>query len=221
MSNVLIFGAGNQARYAIDTLEAGGEHKIVGLLDPFRAAGTSILGYKVLGGYSDMPRVLKDCKVDSGFIAIGENWIRCKVAEEAGEIEPTLPFVSAIHPTAIISGRAKVGAGTLILPGAVVASEAQVGKFCFLGTSATLEHGSTMEDYAFLSSGAITGGLVLVRECATIALGATVRDRVTIGAHALVGAGALVMHDVPSNVVAYGRPARVIRSRGESEPIFT
>jgi len=36
--------------------------------------------------------------------------------------------------------------------------------------------------------------------------------RVRIGADAIVGAGAVVTRDIPEAVVAYGAPARVIRT---------
>jgi acetyltransferase-like isoleucine patch superfamily enzyme len=44
-------------------------------------------------------------------------------------------------------------------------------------------------------------------------MGATVLPGVSIGQHTLIGAGALVYRSVPDNSVAYGVPARLIRSR--------
>ena len=52
---------------------------------------------------------------------------------------------------------------------------------------------------------------------AYIGLGANVIHGVTIGDDTLVGAGALVLDDLPSQVVAYGVPARVARSRQPGE----
>lgn len=48
-----------------------------------------------------------------------------------------------------------------------------------------------------------------------IGAGARIVDGVTIGDHAVIGAGAVVTKDIPSNAVAVGVPARVIRLRGE------
>jgi acetyltransferase-like isoleucine patch superfamily enzyme len=39
-----------------------------------------------------------------------------------------------------------------------------------------------------------------------------VKDRITIGSGSIVGAGAVVVHDLPAHVVAYGVPARVTRT---------
>jgi len=41
----------------------------------------------------------------------------------------------------------------------------------------------------------------------------TVLDGVTIGAGAIIGAGALVIKNIPSNAVAFGVPAKVVRMR--------
>ena len=42
-----------------------------------------------------------------------------------------------------------------------------------------------------------------------IALGATVVSTMTVGARTIVGAGAVVVTDIPADVVAFGVPARI------------
>jgi len=46
----------------------------------------------------------------------------------------------------------------------------------------------------------------------TIGLGANVIDGVQIGDNAIIGAGALVAKSIPANVLAYGVPAKVVRT---------
>jgi len=36
-------------------------------------------------------------------------------------------------------------------------------------------------------------------------------DRIRIGANTVVGAGSVVTRDLPSNAIAYGSPAKVVR----------
>lgn len=51
---------------------------------------------------------------------------------------------------------------------------------------------------------------VCVKKGASIGSGSTILCGVTIGANAVIGAGSVVTHDVPSDVVVCGNPARVL-----------
>jgi UDP-perosamine 4-acetyltransferase len=46
---------------------------------------------------------------------------------------------------------------------------------------------------------------------ATVGIGATIIDGITVGMNSFVGAGAVVVKDVPDNVVVAGVPAKVLR----------
>jgi acetyltransferase-like isoleucine patch superfamily enzyme len=61
------------------------------------------------------------------------------------------------------------------------------------------------------------GGNVGVDDCSAVSLGANIIHAIRIGAHTVVGAGATVLKDLPDHVVAYGTPARVVRSREAGE----
>ncbi|GFK94042.1 Galactoside O-acetyltransferase [Fundidesulfovibrio magnetotacticus] len=54
---------------------------------------------------------------------------------------------------------------------------------------------------------------VVIQEYAKVYSGAMIFPGVTVGRQAIVAAGALVTHDVPDNMVAAGRPAKVLRER--------
>jgi UDP-2-acetamido-3-amino-2,3-dideoxy-glucuronate N-acetyltransferase len=56
---------------------------------------------------------------------------------------------------------------------------------------------------------------VTIRRGARIATGVVFLPGVEIGAEAVVGAGSVVTHDVPARSVAFGVPARVVRSLDE------
>ena len=50
--------------------------------------------------------------------------------------------------------------------------------------------------------------------------GVIVMPGVIIGNNTVIGAGSIVTNDIPSNVVAYGNPCRVIRPIGERDEIY-
>lgn len=53
-----------------------------------------------------------------------------------------------------------------------------------------------------------------------IGAGVNVLPGVTIGDNSVIGAGAVVTKDIPSNVVAVGNPARVLREISEKDEIY-
>lgn len=48
----------------------------------------------------------------------------------------------------------------------------------------------------------------------------TILPGVSIGDNSIIGAGSLVTKDIPSNVIAYGNPCRVIRELTDDDYLF-
>jgi sugar O-acyltransferase (sialic acid O-acetyltransferase NeuD family) len=133
-------------------------------------------------------------------------------------LAPGLTFATLIHPSAQIARGVSIGPGTVLMAGAVANSDARIGAFCIVNTQAVVEHDCVVGDYASLAPGALLGGAVEIGEFSAICLGAKVIHRLRIGRHAVLGAGAVAIDDVPGDSVAYGVPARVIRSRQPADP---
>ncbi|MFV0561300.1 MAG: gamma carbonic anhydrase family protein [Enterococcus sp.] len=97
-----------------------------------------------------------------------------------------------------------IGKGTNIQDGTVIHVDHQepveVGEYVTVGHQCLL-HGCKVED------GALIG------------MGSTILNRAVIGENSLIGAGSLVTEDkvIPPNVLAFGRPAKVIRPLTEEE----
>lgn len=212
MSGILIVGASGHARLAIDAIEKQGRYRIAGLLDRYRAPGYECMGYRVIGAETDLPRLLND-GIDAVLIGIGDNSIRGQVAELLERLAPGVEFVTVVHPTAAIARGVTIGAGSLVLAGGVINAQSRLGRHTILGSRASLDHDSVMGDFASLGPNATTGGDVRIGDFSAVAMSATVLHGVSVGAHTVVGAGSLALKDVPSQVVAYGVPARVVRER--------
>ena len=104
----------------------------------------------------------------------------------------------------------------------------KLGKFTDIGafTYINAKYGVVIEDYvqigshcAIYSVSTIEGkkGRVVIKRNARIGSHSVVMPGVTIGENAIVGAFSFVNKDVPSNVLAYGIPVRVIRKLTEEE----
>lgn len=179
MKKVVILGASGHARVIADIVTACGD-EVVAFLDD----NTSIEG--VSGSISEYAN-FKDCEF---VIGIANAEIREKIS--------SLPvkWYSTIHPSAVISPKAIIDAGTVIMPNAVVNSGAVIGKHCIINTCAVIEHDDRLDDYVHVSVGAKVGGTVYIGKSTWIGIGATVSNNIIICAQCLIGAGAVVVEDI-------------------------
>lgn len=218
MENIVLVGASGHAHAVIEAVERESKYRIAGVIDTFKPAGHMCLGYAVLGGEAQLPELIRRHEISGAIVAIGDNWLRHVLVERIRSIVPDLPFVSAIHPSAEIARSARVGAGSVILPGAIVCANGVVGEFCIVNTKASLDHDGRMEDFSSFAPAVTAGGVVRIRQFAAVMLGVDICHSVCIGEHSVVGAGSLVLKDIPDFVVAYGSPAKVVRTRKAGEP---
>jgi sugar O-acyltransferase (sialic acid O-acetyltransferase NeuD family) len=218
MDNILVFGCSGHARVIIDAVEQMGEFRITGIVDSFLPAGHNCVGYQVLGNEHRLRNLIETHGIRGGIIAIGDNWVRYRIAERIRSIAPGFEFVTVVHPSAQVARSARVSGGTVVLAGAIVAANAEIGECCIVNTKASLDHDGVMGPFSSFAPAVTTGGDVTVKAFAAVLLGANVSHCVSIGEHSVVGAGSLVLRDVPDLMVAYGVPARAIRARQPGEP---
>jgi sugar O-acyltransferase (sialic acid O-acetyltransferase NeuD family) len=192
----------------------------VGLIDSFKAQKISLMGYEVLGQEDSLQELVATKQISGGFIAIGHNWIRHRMAERIRELVPEFEFVNAIHPSASIAREVVLGCGIAIMAGVSVNPGTRIGDFCFLNTNCSVDHDNTLGEFSCLQPNAATGGNVRVGAFSAISMGANVIHGMTVGSHTVIGAGATVLTDIPESVVAYGTPCRVIRRREPEDSYY-
>ena len=103
------------------------------------------------------------------------------------------------------------------MAGCIINPKSKIGDFTFFATGAQIDHDCNIKDYSSISAGSITGGYVTLGEFSAITLGVTIVDRLKIGKNTVIGAGSLILKDIPDNVLVYGNPARIVRTRKEGE----
>ena len=82
----------------------------------------------------------------------------------------------------------------------IIEDEVQVGSHCSIYSISTIDN---------------TSGEVILKTNCKIGSHSTVLPGVTIGKNSIIGAHSLVNTDIPDNVVAYGVPAKVIKTLDE------
>lgn len=186
---VVVVGAGGHGRVVADILAAAGRD-VAGFLDD-RAAGP-VAGLPVLGPFA---RALDPefGRARDLVVALGDSTRRvelCKAILRAGGV-----LATAVHPSAVVAGGARVGAGTSVSAAAVIGAGASVGRFCIVNTAAVVDHDCRVEDGAFLAPGVRLCGGVTVGAGAFLGAGAIVLPGMRIAAGARVRAGTVVDAD--------------------------
>jgi acetyltransferase EpsM len=209
---VVIVCAGGQGAIVADILQrahdAGGDALPVGFVDDTpELLGTAVLGLEVLAPIAFLSGIVHDAVI----VAVGDNEARRALTERllaAGERLGT-----AIHPRACIAPSARIGEGSMICAGAVVSPRATIGRGVIVNTHASVDHDTVVGDFAHVSAGATVGAKCRIGVESLIALAASVVSGATVGARTIIGSGAVVVTDIPDDVVAFGVPATIRRAR--------
>lgn len=210
--DVFVIGAGGHSKIVLEILEEDPSINIKGLLDDNKALhGKQVMGYPILGAIDGMGHLFSK---GIGFvISIGNNGLRCRLADRLKDLG--FHQVSAISKHAVISGKARVGAGVIINPGVVIHPDVTIDDDVVLGMNATISHDSVIGRGAHLSPGVHITGNARVGALADLGAGVVVIPQRSVGEGTIVGAGAVVTKDLPQGVVAVGAPAKPIKSLKE------
>lgn len=197
---VIIIGASGHGKVIADIVVKSNDI-VVGFLDDGISAGTSILGFPVLGKTSDCINYL-DCEF---VIGIGNAKIRRKIAETYGG---QLNWYTAIHPSAIIGLKVVICEGTVVMANAIINTSTQIGQHCIINTGAIVEHDNIIDDYVHISPNATLCGVVHIGENTHIGASATIKNVINITSDVVVGAGSVVIKDINEKGTYVGVPAR-------------
>lgn len=113
-----------------------------------------------------------------------------------------------------VSPSATILAGSQVLRGAIVNTDAVIDENCIINSGAIVEHHNRIGRSVHVAVGATLSGNVTVGAGTHIGANATVIQGVTIGANCTIAAGAVVIADVPDNSTAVGVPAKYRPSKG-------
>ena len=180
--------------------------------------GTSIVGYCELEKISNNPYNLnflgkeEDLDVNNQlFIAIGDNTIRRKVYRKLMLNEKYLD-TSIIHSKSIVSNSALIKKQNFISAGAIINPKVIINIGCIINTGAIIEHECKIGCFSHICPGAVLSGNVLVGEGCIIGANSVIKQGIQIGNNVIIGAGAVIVKDVPNNVIVVGNPGRIIKT---------
>ncbi len=203
----ICYGAGGHAAVVESAVIRGGEYYICGVADDGVAPGTRLIHAKVIGGKDQLGKFLEN-NISKMHVAIGNNFIRCKIISEMEK--SGFSIITVKHPDAIVETKAKIDYGCFIAAQSVVGTRAIIGRGCIINTSAVVEHDCILENCVHICPGAHLAGDVKVGEKTMVGTGAAVIPGISIGKNCVIGAGAVVIKNVKDNATVVGNPGRII-----------
>lgn len=209
---IIIVGAGAHAKVVAEILLYNKSNNIAGFTDNNKELhGKKINGFPVLGG-DDILKQISATERIGVIIGIGNSnmMLRQKLFGQIQDLD--CQIINAIHPSAIISHSVKLGKGIAVCAGAIINPQSQIHDNVVINTGAIIEHDNYIATNVYISPGVTTSGNVTLRENVFVGSGAVLLPGITVGKNSLIGAGAVVTKNISQNVIAYGVPAKIIKS---------
>lgn len=207
MNCIAILGAGGHGKVVADVASQNGWEKIV-FLDDMWPNLRHVSIWDVINN-TNFPYENFNLSYKF-FVGIGDNLIRRKKIYELKAVG--LEVVTLIHPKASLSTYACINEGTILMAGTVVNIGVTLGVGVIVNTGATVDHDCKIDEGTHIAPGAHLSGDVQVGSSSMIGVGAVIKPGIKIGSNVIVGAGSVVVSDLPDSVIAYGNPARIVKS---------
>ena len=202
-SRVVIYGAGYQGLQVLHHLQqhCGNSVELLGFIDDTKPIGTVVSrNMMVLGS-------LASAKSNTSFtpaqiqivFAIGYASMSSRRVALDRVIDAGYGLYTFVHPRSIVEPGAEIGAGSVVLGGAIVDQAVRVGSACFLDIGVRLGAGTCMGVNNYLCSGTSTGSRVLIGDNCFVGMDCTITTDVVLGDNLIINAKTLVPRDVSSN----------------------
>lgn len=203
---LIVLGAGGQGRVVADIALQTGRYGEIGFLDDSSDVPSRNLPFPLFGGFSDFERWLDEADF---VVALGNNKKRETVQERLSAAGATLAVL--VHPRAFVASRVTLGEGTVVMAGAVLNVDTQIGRGVIINTCSSVDHDCRIDDFCHIAVGAHLAGTVRMGKRCMVGAGVAVRNNQTIVADCTIGVGAAVTSDLTVAGTYIGVPARLWR----------
>ncbi len=211
---VLIIGAGQHANVVAYNLHEQGVYEIAGFLTSDTTTEGEYLGYPLVSSYKNFD--IEDTELlrhrfNTCLFHVGFGAMKYRKAVYDFFVSQGWTAVNIIHPSAVVSADAKLGNGVLIEAGCLITPNPIIGNNVVVNTGSQVNHDDIIHDHVYIASGVVTSSKIEIGEETLIDDGVIIAMSRKVGSNCIIGAGSVVTRDIPSGVIAYGNPCRVIR----------
>jgi sugar O-acyltransferase (sialic acid O-acetyltransferase NeuD family) len=212
VQQIVFVGGGGHCRSCIEVAESAG-HAVVGYVAPEEDHATDRLGYVWLGDDAWLASEQAHAPEYRYVVAVGQTGSAAVRQSLFSTLQQaSLPLISLRASSAILSRHAHLGAGCVVMHGAVINAGVKVGDNCIVNSMALLEHDVQIGHHCHMSTGSRLNGGVVIGDGVCIGSGAILLPGVQIADGVIIGAGSLVTRSISqAHTVWYGQPARLHR----------
>ena len=120
-------------------------------------------------------------------------------------------FINLFHPSSVISLSSILAKGIQVEALSTISTFSKIGFGVTIKRNCSIGHHCNIKEYVTLNPGVIISSKVTIEKNTMLGTGSVVEDGIHIGANTIIGIGSVVVKDIPSNVVAFGNPCKIIR----------
>jgi sugar O-acyltransferase (sialic acid O-acetyltransferase NeuD family) len=204
VTRLVILGAGGHGKVVADAAACQGCWSDIVFLDDRWPNVIKSGAWSIIGSIAD--HVSHISNKDSVVVAIGSSSVRLALLEQLVQIN--VKIATVVHPSAVVSQYAQIGAGSVIFANAVVNIDAVLGLGCIVNTGAVIEHDVVFGDGVHVCPNASVAGGVTIGNGTWVGIGSCVRQGVSIGSDVVIGAGAAVVSNILDKLTVIGIPAK-------------
>ena len=208
---IVLIGAGGAGKELAMNLETDPRYEVLGFVDDTKSINENINGLPVFGGID----WLEDYEGNVAICIVNNPQIKRDIVARLA-YNPKLEYPVIKNNFSIYSRFIEYGTGVIIAqPYNYITVNIKIGDFVWINTRSDIGHGVEIGDYTTIFTRVNIGGDVKIGSDCVIGSGVTIKPAVTIGNNVTIGAGAVVVKDVPNDVIIVGNPARVLQHKIE------
>lgn len=213
MKNTIIYSAGLTTRSIIEIFKKNNSNlSLIGIVDDnINLIGQIKYGQKIISTRDSIDLNINEYNIKNFIIGIG-SYKHHVVRNERFIWFKNLGLqpINCISESSYQSLDAKIGDGNLIFPFAMIGSGVEVGDNNIIDVSTSILEETVIPNNVHICSNSFIGAGCNFGDNVYIGPGVTIASGLSIGENSVIGAGSVVMKDVPSNVIGYGNPFKLI-----------
>lgn len=212
ITQIIIIGSGGHAQVVASEIIKSKKYELLGFIDK-KVKRKKILKYKNIN-YSIIGQLNHLNKFNIkrvGFVcAIGNINLRYKIISDLNKKNSKLKWPNIISIHSNIDESTILGKGNMIIAGATVNVNCNIGNHNIINTNCTIDHNSKIGNFVNISPGSNIAGAVEIKDRSFIGMNSSIKEKIIIEKNVVVGANSFVNINCKQNKKYFGIPSKKI-----------